>query len=252
MMRSRRRHSINRAFTLIELLVVIAIIAILAAMLLPALSKAKEQAKRTQCMNNLKQIVTAVHIYALDSKDKLPAWNNTGNWCWDLPWDVGNQMEQSGTSHKVFYCPGTAVRFTDQDNWNLYYSFATNNFHVLGYAMTFPGEASLNPTNYNKSLIPQPIDSGAITYPPPSVSERVLASEAVISQPNQNKVASRDTYNYLDVTGGYMKHHLTGHMASKTPAGGNLGMLDGHVEWRRFQNMLPRTDPNSGAPVFWW
>ncbi len=61
-----------RAFTLIELLVVIAVIAILAALLLPALSRAKQRAKRTVCMNNLKQLTLADTIYANDNQ-QLPA-----------------------------------------------------------------------------------------------------------------------------------------------------------------------------------
>jgi len=197
-------------FTLIELLVVIAIISILAAMLLPALSKAKARAVSIKCMNNLKQMGISTTMYAGENDDHLPGCQHS------LPSWIASLAGYNGTN--IYRCPSEKTRP---------YSYAANDFLTPNPY----GAATLNFSRFCR------VPSHSETIWMGEILEENLAQDHFHFADNKNSVAPS-----ADGTGGYSPNNFRSQVdALRHEGGANYLYLDGHVEslkWIRIPPLL--------------
>jgi prepilin-type N-terminal cleavage/methylation domain-containing protein/prepilin-type processing-associated H-X9-DG protein len=182
------------AFTLIELLVVIAIIAILAALLLPVLSKAKSRAKSIACLNNMKQIITAVKMYVDDNHGTMvplwveqgasgwPAWNyDTATFVVQKPtylwWPDKLRLDGLLQPQAVFACPALTLSATLAHGQ----SFSTNS--TLGIGMNYPEYGYIIPAAGNPDPVYGSAAENQVTRPSQSI---VFADAGYVSNPDDD------------------------------------------------------------------
>ncbi len=219
-MASSIRYMRRAGFTLVELLVVIAIIAVLVAMLLPALSRARDSATRVACMSNLHQIGLGIVMYANDNRGLVPAWgyngfgyaeySATGSWYDGTTWNAGTGLglvyPRYVNSFKVMYCPIAPRAF-----YSAAYYWNPNPFSSPG------GSPNLGYTYVAGVGLSSPFpDNGLAAYKRLREKERALVGDMI----------------YLSASD-YLTNHPPQDFGQSriAPDGANFVYTDGTVRW---------------------
>ncbi len=236
----RDRLGPHTAFTLIELLVVIAVVAVLMAILLPALRLCREQARRAACANRIHQQYLGIASIAQDHDNQLnhivPV-REVWPWPCDLTADTATALVRAGFGRDTFYCPSNPLQQYYQDEM---WEFSEDMVHCgYWYIIGSPErEQEYGLKGLDKRWVSSLLDRNAGTAE--------LIVDQTFSQPGPGEKAVFDTDH-----GAVNTPDQTNHMGYRhRPYGGNIGFLDGHVHWRRFQDMDVRHRISDHD--YWW
>ncbi len=213
----------RRGFTLIELLVVIAIIAILAAILFPVFARAREKARQTSCLSNLKQITLGTLMYAQDFDEMLPQgghWLYIGGVRTMMYWTRAIEPYLKNT--QLLMCPSSSYK-SSPNGWNYGFVSQTTGYNGGTGSFVLPNGTSV--PSYSA-----PVALARITAP----AERVLVSDSTNFYTVLHYWYRTDS-PYSEVGGAY--YWVDG----RHNGGANCGFLDGHAKW------LTSTSPYGAA-----
>ena len=233
----------KKAFTLIELLVVIAIIAILAALLFPALAGGKEKARRASCKSSVRQFLLAAHMYANENDQRLPSGaseSRTPNGLLDdsipvLSGIVRTQMMQYAGTYKMLGCPSLGSPFNTEAGY-----FEAGYGWVIGY--NYLGGHANTPW----ALLP----GGEAWYSPQKLTDNtplVGPSSPLVTDLNDwspgygGSIVPHGQNGAVQNAGDFRNDTAYGASSADLGAtGGNIGNLDGSASWRTIKSMKLR------------